>query len=98
MVQFCVEHYKKLKNYDLLLVVAYGFLLTPKILAHPKFGCINIHTSLLPRWRGAAPIQRCIIEGDTKTGVGIMLMEETLDTGPILMEKTLIKKMSPLTY
>ena len=72
-----------LKNYDLLLVVAYGFLLTPKILAQPKFGCINIHTSLLPRWRGAAPIQRAIEYGDKMTGVSFMQMEKSMDTGPI---------------
>ena len=75
-----------LENYDLLLVVAYGLLLTPTILAKPKFGCINIHTSLLPRWRGAAPIQRAIEAGDIKTGVTIMQMDKNLDTGKILKQ------------
>ena len=73
-----------LANYDLLLVVAYGLLLTPKLLVQPKLGCINIHASLLPRWRGAAPIQRAIEAGDKKTGISIMQMEKEMDTGPIL--------------
>ena len=73
-----------LKDCDLILVVAYGLLITPEILATPKYGCINIHTSLLPRWRGAAPIQRAIEEGDNKTGITIMQMDSGLDTGPIL--------------
>ena len=75
-----------LEHYDLLLVVAYGLLLTPKILAKPKFGCINIHTSLLPRWRGAAPIQRAIEAGDMKTGITIMQMDKNLDNGAILKQ------------
>ena len=73
-----------LANYDLLLVVAYGLLLTPKLLVQPKLGCINIHASLLPRWRGAAPIQRAIEAGDKKTGISIMQMEKEMDAGPIL--------------
>ena len=75
-----------LENYDLLLVVAYGLLLTPKILAKPKYGCINIHASLLPRWRGAAPIQRAIEAGDIETGITIMQMDKDLDTGDILKQ------------
>jgi methionyl-tRNA formyltransferase len=75
-----------LENYDLLLVVAYGLLLTPKTLVKPKFGCINIHTSLLPHWRGAAPIQRAIEAGDKKTGITIIQMDKNLDTGPILKQ------------
>ena len=75
-----------LENYDLLLVVAYGLLLTPKALVKPKFGCINIHTSLLPHWRGAAPIQRAIEAGDKKTGITIIQMDKNLDTGPILKQ------------
>ena len=75
-----------LENYDLLLVVAYGLLLTTKILEKPKFGCINIHTSLLPRWRGAAPIQRAIEAGDKTTGITIMKMDKDLDTGAILKQ------------
>ena len=75
-----------LENYDLLLVVAYGLLLTPKVLVKPKFGCINIHTSLLPHWRGAAPIQRAIEAGDKKTGITIIQMDKNMDTGPILKQ------------
>ena len=69
---------------DLFVVVAYGLLLPAAILAIPQFGCLNGHASLLPRWRGAAPIQRTIEAGDTKTGVSVMLMNEGLDTGPIV--------------
>lgn len=72
---------------DILVVVAYGMLLPGTILNQPKFGCINIHTSLLPRWRGAAPIQRAIQAGDKETGVTIIQMDEGLDTGPILGQK-----------
>ncbi|MEZ5541238.1 MAG: methionyl-tRNA formyltransferase [Pseudomonadota bacterium] len=68
----------------LLVVVAYGLLLPPAILSIPTLGCINIHASLLPRWRGAAPIQRAILAGDTETGVCLMQMESGLDTGPVL--------------
>ena len=79
---------ENLKNCDVMLVVAYGLLITPEILATPKYGCINIHTSLLPRWRGAAPIQRAIEEGDSETGITIMQMDSGLDTGPILEQFT----------
>ncbi len=75
--------FRKLKA-DIAIVVAYGLILPNQILSAPKFGCLNIHASLLPRWRGAAPIQRAIMEGDDETGVCIMKMEEGLDTGPIL--------------
>ena len=75
---------ESLNNCDLMLVVAYGLLITPGILAKPKYGCINIHTSLLPRWRGAAPIQRAIEAGDKISGITIMQMNDGLDTGPIL--------------
>lgn len=68
---------------DVMVVVAYGMLLPQKILDTPRLGCINIHASLLPRWRGAAPIQRAIEAGDTVTGVSIMQMELGLDTGPV---------------
>ena len=70
---------------DLAVAVAYGLILPPVVLAAPRLGCINAHASLLPRWRGAAPIQRAIMAGDTETGVTIMRMDEGLDTGPILM-------------
>ena len=69
---------------DALVVVAYGLILPPAALAAPRLGCFNIHASLLPRWRGAAPIQRAILAGDATTGVTIMRMEAELDTGPIL--------------
>jgi len=69
---------------DVFIVVAYGLILPPAVLAMPRFGCINGHASLLPRWRGAAPIQRAIAAGDTKTGVCAMIMEAGLDTGPVL--------------
>ncbi len=73
---------------DLLVVVAYGLILPPKILAIPKYGCWNVHASLLPRWRGAAPIQRAIEAGDAQTGVCLMQMAEGLDTGPMLLSQT----------
>lgn len=68
---------------DLLIVVAYGVILPPAILHQPRLGCLNVHPSLLPRWRGAAPIERAIMAGDSETGVCIMKMDEGLDTGPI---------------
>lgn len=72
---------------DLMVVVAYGQLLPRSVLDIPVFGCINIHASLLPRWRGAAPIMRALLAGDTVTGVTIMRMEPGLDTGPILLQR-----------
>ncbi len=72
---------------DLMVVVAYGLLLPPKVLALPAHGCWNVHASLLPRWRGAAPIQRAIEAGDTETGVCLMQMEAGLDTGPVLLSQ-----------
>jgi methionyl-tRNA formyltransferase len=71
---------------DVMLVSAYGLLLPKAVLGMPKLGCINIHASLLPRWRGAAPIQYSIIAGDQKTGISIMQMEKGLDTGPVLQQ------------
>jgi methionyl-tRNA formyltransferase len=70
---------------DAAIVVAYGLLLPKAILAAPRLGCFNLHGSLLPRWRGAAPIQRAVMAGDAETGVMVMKMEEGLDTGPVLM-------------
>jgi methionyl-tRNA formyltransferase len=70
---------------DLMVVVAYGLLLPQSVLQAPRLGCVNIHASLLPRWRGAAPIQRAILAGDAASGITIMHMEEGLDTGPILL-------------
>ena len=72
---------------DLMIVVAYGLLLPQSILDIPKFGCWNVHASLLPRWRGAAPIQRAIEAGDAETGVCLMQMEKGLDTGPVLLDQ-----------
>lgn len=74
---------------DVLVVAAYGLILPPSILDIPRLGCLNIHASLLPRWRGAAPIQRAIEAGDVKTGVTIMQMEAGLDTGPMLLARGL---------
>lgn len=74
---------------DLIVVVAYGQILPKQILELPPYGCINIHASLLPRWRGAAPIQRCILAGDTVTGVTSMQMAEGLDTGDMLVKASL---------
>jgi len=70
---------------DAAVVVAYGLILPKAILDAPRLGCFNLHASLLPRWRGAAPIQRAIMAGDSQTGVMVMRMEEGLDTGPVLM-------------
>ncbi|SLN25274.1 methionyl-tRNA formyltransferase [Oceanibacterium hippocampi] len=71
---------------DAAVVVAYGLILPKAILDAPRLGCINVHASLLPRWRGAAPIQRAVMAGDAETGIAIMQMAEGLDTGPVLME------------
>lgn len=70
---------------DVAVVVAYGLILPKPVLAAPRLGCLNLHASLLPRWRGAAPIQRAIMAGDAETGVMVMQMEEGLDTGPVLL-------------
>jgi len=69
---------------DALVVVAYGEILTRDVLEVPRLGSVNVHFSLLPRWRGAAPVQRAILEGDERTGVTVMLMDEGMDTGPVL--------------
>ncbi len=71
---------------DVAVVVAYGLILPDAVLKAPKYGCLNIHASLLPRWRGAAPIHRAVMAGDTETGIGIMQVEAGLDTGPVLLE------------
>lgn len=80
------EELKALKP-DVMVVVAYGLLLPQSVLDIPTRGCVNVHGSLLPRWRGAAPIQRAIWAGDTESGVAVMQMEAGLDTGPVLLEK-----------
>ena len=74
---------------DLMIVVAYGLILPQSVLDIPRHGCWNVHASLLPRWRGAAPIQRAIEAGDAETGVDLMQMEKGLDTGPVLLEQRL---------
>ena len=74
---------------DLMIVVAYGLILPQSVLDIPRYGCWNLHASLLPRWRGAAPIQRAIEAGDTETGVCLMQMEKGLDTGPVLLRRQL---------
>src|SRR3954449_6575231 len=74
---------------DLAVVAAYGLILPKPVLEAPKAGCINVHASLLPRWRGAAPIQRAILAGDEVTGVTIMRMDEGLDTGPMFLKREL---------
>ncbi len=79
-----IDNLKEL-NADLMIVAAYGLILPVSILTAPKLGCINIHASLLPRWRGAAPIQRAIIAGDAQTGITIMQMDKGLDTGDMLL-------------
>jgi len=75
---------------DAMVVAAYGLMIPPSLLAMPRLGCLNIHASLLPRWRGAAPIQRAIIAGDRETGVTIMQMDEGLDTGAMLLTTTVV--------
>jgi methionyl-tRNA formyltransferase len=75
-------------NADLMVVAAYGLILPKAVLQMPRQGCLNIHASLLPRWRGAAPIQRAILAGDAETGITIMQMDEGLDTGDMLLKKT----------
>jgi len=72
---------------DVLVVVAYGLILPPGVLEIPRLGCVNVHASLLPRWRGAAPVERALLAGDEMTGVTIMLMDEGLDTGPTLLQR-----------
>jgi methionyl-tRNA formyltransferase len=74
---------------DVFVVAAYGLILPPAVLEIPRLGCLNIHASLLPRWRGAAPIQRAILAGDRQTGVCIMQMDAGLDTGPVLLSESL---------
>jgi methionyl-tRNA formyltransferase len=84
-----VEEQKKFSDLhlDVAVVAAYGLILPQAILSAPRLGCLNIHASLLPRWRGAAPIQRSILAGDTETGITIMQMEAGLDTGPMLLQE-----------
>jgi methionyl-tRNA formyltransferase len=80
---------------DVAVVAAYGLILPKAMLDAPRRGCLNIHASLLPRWRGAGPIQAAILAGDAETGITIMRMEEGLDTGPMLLKETVL--ISPAT-
>ena len=84
-----LEQVKSFKP-DLIIVVAYGIILPSKFLNIPKYGCINIHVSLLPRWRGAAPIEHALLKGDEKTGISIIRISSKLDAGDILMQESLI--------
>ena len=83
------EVFELIKSYkpDLIIVMAYGLLIPNKILNFPKYGCINIHVSLLPRWRGASPIEHTLLNGDSETGITIIKLIEKLDAGPILVQK-----------
>lgn len=92
------EFLKELKDYrpDIIVVAAYGQILPKEVLELPKYGCVNVHASLLPRLRGAAPIQRAIIEGDEETGVTIMQMSEGLDTGDMLAKESI--KIGTMNY
>jgi methionyl-tRNA formyltransferase len=74
---------------DVLVVVAYGLIVPPEVLSLPRLGCLNIHASLLPRWRGAAPVERAILAGDRWTGVTVMQLDAGLDTGPMLLQRRL---------
>ncbi|MGN6789813.1 MAG: methionyl-tRNA formyltransferase [Rhodanobacteraceae bacterium] len=84
------EAQQRLRDYapDLMVVIAYGLILPRKVLTIPRLGCWNVHASLLPRWRGAAPIQRAILAGDAETGVCLMQMDAGLDTGPVLLSES----------
>ena len=90
-----VQHIASLAP-DVICVVAYGAILPPEVLTIPRYGCINVHASLLPRWRGAAPIERSVLAGDAQTGVSIMRMEEGLDTGPFCAMRTVNTDAKPL--
>jgi methionyl-tRNA formyltransferase len=79
---------RSLEQTDVMIVAAFGMIIPASVLTRPRYGCINIHTSLLPRWRGAAPIQRSILAGDTETGITIMQMDAGLDTGDILYQES----------
>jgi methionyl-tRNA formyltransferase len=82
-----VQNAMRTLNADIIVVVAYGILLPETVLNMPRLGCVNVHPSLLPRWRGAAPIPRCIEAGDVETGVTIMQLDKGMDTGPILKQE-----------
>lgn len=83
-----IAHIKELKP-DIIVVAAYGKILPKELLNTPGFGCVNVHASLLPRWRGASPVQNALMAGDTETGISIMLMDEGIDTGAIISQQAL---------
>ena len=85
-----LEQDTELDATDAFIVVAYGLILPAPVLSRPRYGCINVHASLLPRWRGAAPVQRAIQAGDRETGISIMLMDSGIDTGQILLQKSCV--------
>lgn len=85
-----IQHRLAKARADVMVVAAYGLILPQAVLQLPRHGCLNIHASLLPRWRGAAPIQRAILAGDIETGITIMQMDEGLDTGDMLLKKTCV--------
>ena len=87
--KFFYETFIKKIEVDFIVVVAYGQIINESILKHPKFMSLNVHASLLPRWRGAAPIQRAILNGDSKTGISIMRVDQKLDSGPVIIKKEL---------
>jgi methionyl-tRNA formyltransferase len=89
MSEFDALHQLFLWDPELIVVAAFGQILKPAVLDLPKFGCINVHASLLPRWRGAAPIQAAILHGDASTGISIMRMDPGIDTGPVLTQKSI---------
>ena len=79
-----LQNIKEMADLDIMVVLAYGMLFTPQALSAPRYGCVNVHFSLLPRWRGASPIQHSIMAGDKESGISLMVMEEALDAGPII--------------
>lgn len=85
-----LEQDADLNDIDAFIVVAYGLILPAPVLSRPRYGCINVHASLLPRWRGAAPVQRAIQAGDPETGITIMLMDSGIDTGNVLLQKSCV--------
>jgi methionyl-tRNA formyltransferase len=89
-----IENHIMALNADLIVVVAYGVILPKSIIKIPTFGCINVHASLLPKWRGAAPIQRAIEAGEKETGVSVMQIDEGLDTGPVIYQSQCFIKPS----
>ena len=108
-IRFDGEAFARLQKHapDLIIVAAYGKILPKRVLDLPSFGCVNVHASLLPRWRGASPVQNAILAGDMRTGITLMLMDEHMDTGPVIAREellieetdttpTLLEKLAPV--